>query len=177
MNQLSRGAIAGTIATLPMTLVIESINRSLPPTERKPLPPRQITEEVAERSGTEKHAGETTLDVATLASHFGFGAAMGAVYGLLATRTRLAPAVGGTAFGLLVWTTSYARVLPALRLQRWPQERPPIRNTTMILGHIVWGSVLGVVESRLRSRASPHRSLYEGENLATPKTQLEHQEW
>lgn len=177
MNQLIRGAIAGTLATLPMTLVIESINRSLPPRERKPLPPRQITEQVAERTGAEKRADERTLDVATMTTHFAFGAAMGACYGLLAPRARLSPALTGTGFGLLVWTANYAGVLPALRLQRWPQDRPPMRNTTMIVGHIVWGSVLGLVESRLRSRLAPPQGEYERLDSAMAKTRLQYQEW
>lgn len=177
MNDLIRGAIAGAVATLPMTATIESVNRSLPPRQQRHLPPRQITEELARRTGTERDAGEKGLDLATMASHFAFGAAMGAGYGLIAERLRLSPAIGGIGFGLAVWASNYAGVLPALGLQRWPGERPAYRNATMIAGHIVWGAVLGKVEERLRTRDTDDRQEHRKQVSMEAKTRLDPQYW
>lgn len=149
-----RGAIAGTLATVPMTLFMYAMDRLVPHEEGNELPPRQITEELAERTGTKENAQETTLDLATQATHFGFGAATGAIYGSLAGRIPLPPTVAGVGFGLAVWTASYVGALPRLGLQRAPDRRPVWRNATMIAGHLVWGAVLGWSEQRMRDRRS-----------------------
>ncbi|MEX2541592.1 MAG: DUF6789 family protein [Trueperaceae bacterium] len=147
-----RGAIAGALATVPMTLSMYAMDRLVPHEEGDELPPRQITEELAERTGTKENAQETTLDLATEAAHFGFGSVTGAIYGSLAGRVPLPSTVAGIGFGLAVWTASYAGALPGLGLQRPPDRRPAWRNLTMIAGHVVWGAALGWSEQRLRNR-------------------------
>ena len=177
MNDIARGAIAGAVATLPMTATIELINRSLPARQQRKLPPRQITEEVAERTGTRQEASEKGLDVATMVNHFGFGAAAGAAYAPLAPRSDLSPTLVGIAYGLIVWAGAYAGVLPALNLQRRPKDRSASLNATMIVGHIVWGASLGIVERRLRSTRKEEWREYQQEIHAQARTRLEPQEW
>jgi hypothetical protein len=62
------------------------MHRRLPAPERYPLPPREIIEgvlpEVA-RGGAEERGRQTT----TLAAHFGYGAATGALYALVPSQT------------------------------------------------------------------------------------------
>ena len=176
MNDLMRGAIAGAVATLPMTATIELINRSLPRGRQHELPPRQITEEVAERADVRHRTGERALDAATMINHFGFGAAAGAAYGPVARSIGLAPVAAGVVYGLTVWAGAYAGVLPALGLQRRPEERPGSLNATMIVGHVVWGAALGLVERRLRSRR-PEERRYPGTDPVAAKTMLDPQEW
>lgn len=147
-----RGALAGAFATLPMTAVIYALDRLVPHAEQDELPPRQITEEVAERTGSEDNATETALDLATEAAHFAFGAVAGAIYGSAAQRLPGSPVPAGIGFGLAVWTASYAGILPKLGLQPPPDHRPAWRSVTMIAGHVVWGAALGWSEQRLRSR-------------------------
>jgi uncharacterized membrane protein YagU involved in acid resistance len=160
VNRVVRGAVAGAVATVPMTLVIELLNRSVPRHRRPHLPPRQITEELADRSGSAPRAGERALDAATMLTHFGFGAAMGAGYATFADRLPMAAPLAGSLFGLAVWAGYYAGVMPALNLQPPPHERPAYRNATMVVGHLVWGAALGLAERALRRGGPPERSRY-----------------
>ena len=65
--------------------------------------------------------GEHRRQAATVAAHFGYGAATGALYALCEPR-------GGTlrdaAYGVLVWTVSYFKIMPALRILRPAHEHP-----------------------------------------------------
>lgn len=150
INGLIRGALAGAVATAPMTILMEAMNRSVPRGERKPLPPRQITESLAERATTGRNPDGTSLDAATMAAHFAFGAGAGAAFGLMPDRVRRRPFLAGVGFGLALWASSYGGVLPAFELQRRPDRRSGWRNATMIAGHVTWGAVLGLVEKELR---------------------------
>lgn len=49
MDKILSGAIAGLGATVPMTMVMETIFRRLPWHQRYPLPPRKVTMELATR--------------------------------------------------------------------------------------------------------------------------------
>ena len=135
-----RGAIAGLVATAPMSLAMELMHRQLPPHERYPLPPSEITT-VAEREALGRDLDPETHTAATLAAHFGYGAATGAIYGALAGE-RAGP-LSGAGFGLLVWGTSYLWLLPALGVLRPATEHPPRRTALMIAAHLVWGAAMG----------------------------------
>ncbi|MBW3636585.1 MAG: DUF1440 domain-containing protein [Armatimonadetes bacterium] len=138
MNRIISGALAGFAATAPMTLVMLVFHR-WPRHEAEPLPPQQITEEIAERTGLESHLDENRLTVATGAAHFGFGAAGGAVYGLLADKIPLPPALKGAVWGLMVWSVSYLGWIPAARILRPATQHSAQRNGLMIAAHLVWG--------------------------------------
>ena len=149
MNKYLAGGIAGFAATVPMTAVMEILHR-WPRPERKPLPPRQITVRLAKSAGLERVASEPEArTVATLASHFGYGAAAGAVYAPIAERVPGHPAVKGAAFGLLVWTLSYLGWLPATGVLRPATQHSARRNTLMIVAHLVWGATTGILAERL----------------------------
>ncbi len=120
LRGLVRGGIAGAVATAPMTLVMEAGHRMLPRGEQYPLPPREITEQVARGTRLGMPAAEERRVWLTLVAHFGYGAAAGAVYGAVAANTsKQGPADGarrGIAYGIAVWTVSYLGILPALGL-------------------------------------------------------------
>lgn len=149
-SHLLSGALAGCIATAPMTASMELMYRLLPQHEQYPLPPSEITAELTDQTGvrddldTDEHVG------LTLVNHFAYGAAAGAIYGPLAKYMPLPPALKGIAFGLVVWTVSYLGLLPALGILRPATEHPGRRNLLMILAHVVWGSVTGLVVQRLK---------------------------
>jgi hypothetical protein len=77
--------MAGLLATIPMTAFMEILHRTLPPYERYPLPPRQITSRVAKHMGVRPKMDEGELQASSLLSHVGMGTAMGAIYGACAT--------------------------------------------------------------------------------------------
>ena len=142
------GAIAGFVATAPMTLAMQAMHRLLPWRERYPLPPGQITRRVTHRVGLRKHLSETQHVTATLGAHFGYGALAGVLYVPLVDRLPGHSAVRGTAYGLAVWLVSYLGLLPTIGLLRPATQHPVRRSALMIAAHVVWGSVLGVVYGR-----------------------------
>src|SRR5437763_1777970 len=143
MNALLAGPLAGLTATVPMTAVMELLHRLLPEEERYPLPPREITEKVAEDAGVTPPPDEPTLRGLSLLTHFGFGTAAGAAYAALGRPAGLSGPLGGAAFGLAVWAASYLGWLPALKVLRPATEHPPRRTALMIAAHLVWGAAAG----------------------------------
>ena len=146
------GALAGIAGTVPMTLAINRMHRELPPEDQHPFPPHQITEEIAERAGVAHHMDEDAMRSAAYVNHFGYGAASGAAYGLLARRMPLAPLVSGTAFALGVWTVSYFGWLPAMKILPPANEHSAERNALMISAHVLWGSAMGLAFGLLTRR-------------------------
>ena len=143
-----RGAIAGCLATVPMTLVMELLHRQLPASERYPLPPSEILT-ATEQLGLGGKLQPPAHTAATLVAHFGYGALTGALYGLLARRITLPWLLTGVGFGMLVWAGSYLGVLPALGILSPATEHPARRNALMVAAHAVWGAALGAIFARL----------------------------
>lgn len=147
MRDLLIGALAGIVGTYSMTVAKEELYPLLPHRQRYPLPPREITQDVAERAlGRSLPPGPMTT--ATLASHFGFGALCGAGFAALGLHRRRAVR-RGAAYGLGVWAASYLGWLPLARILTPATRHPAERNALMIAVHVVWGGVTGLAASRL----------------------------
>ena len=146
MNRILLGALAGLAATAPMTLAMKLMHEQLPRGERYPLPPRQVTEGVAEKAGVNEQLGEEERRAATWVSHFAYGTACGALYGALSGgRADERPVLAGVGFGLAVWAGSYLGWLPAAGIISPATEHPARRNALMIGAHVVWGATTGIV--------------------------------
>jgi uncharacterized membrane protein YagU involved in acid resistance len=167
MNDLVSGALAGLAATVPMTGVMEVLHRRLPPQERYPLPPREISDKVMEEAGIDNHLDEQERKNLALLSHFAYGATVGALYGPLSRVSPLPPVLSGVAYGLCVWAGSYLGLLPALGILRPATEHPPRRTALMIAAHVVWGSVLGALVDG-RPSGSEARRRGPGKEVAVP---------
>jgi len=145
MNRILLGALAGLAATAPMTLAMKLMHEQLPRGERYPLPPRQVTEGLAEKAGVNEHLDEEEREAATWASHFAYGAACGALYGALSgARVDDHPVLAGVGFGVAVWAGSYLGWLPAAGIIAPATEHPARRNALMIAAHVVWGATAGL---------------------------------
>src|SRR5919109_1463455 len=107
-----KGALAGFIATAPMTVFMLTTQRFLPKGQQYELPPELITKELAYRAHVRWHMNKTQILAATLLSHFGYGAAMGALYSPLDKKLSLPAVVKGVIFGFVVWASSYLGLLP-----------------------------------------------------------------
>lgn len=143
-----RSALAGLVATGPMTLLMRSAHRRLPAHERYSLPPEIVTTRASRKAGVEAHPERPGWEPKTWAAHFGFGTAAGAGYGLLGRLLPGPPGVRGMLYGLGVWTASYLGWLPAAGLHPSATREPRGRNVTMIVAHLVWGAVTGLLASR-----------------------------
>ena len=149
MHKLVRGAIAGTIATIPMTLIMIGLFRKLPSEQRYPLPPRLLIENIAGRATRLHMENDAALTHATLAAHFAYGAATGAVYPYLESH-RGPNTVTGVGYGLGIWAASYLGWIPAARLLDPATRHPARRNALMLAAHVVWGAALARVSAALR---------------------------
>ena len=139
-SRLLIGAIAGFVGTAVMTAAMRRMHARLPARERYPLPPREITEIVA------RPPNETLAEDLSLAAHFGFGAAAGA---LLSTPEGDMPLRRGLIGGLGVWAASYLGWVPALGILRPAHRHPLRRNALMIAAHFVWGAATALTAKEL----------------------------
>lgn len=140
MSRILIGALAGIGATIAMTAVMRRLHRRLPPPSRYLLPPRELMQETLPR------ASERVLRHATTLSHFGYGAAAGALF------TSMAPgrgAVAGMLYGTGVWAASYLGWIPAVGILKTAARHPGERNALMIAAHLVWGAILALTAREL----------------------------
>src|SRR5688572_4295977 len=101
MNLL-RGAAAGLVATVPMTVVMEALRAALPAEQHRRMPPREIVDRTIDK--TKENTGEgAQLDrqdrvALTTLAHLAFGAAAGAIYGATVDPRR-SSVLKGVAYG------------------------------------------------------------------------------
>jgi putative membrane protein len=151
INTLLQGAMAGCIATAPMTLVMTVLHSLLPRREQYPLPPSEIVEQITESIHVEQHIDPEQHVVVTLVGHFGYGAAVGAGYAMVRKQLPFGKIANGIVYGLLVWTVSYLGLLPAAGLLTPATEHPARRNGVMIAAHVVWGAATAWVFALLQA--------------------------
>ncbi|MFW6076011.1 MAG: DUF6789 family protein [Chloroflexota bacterium] len=152
LSSVIRGALAGLIATGPMTISMIIMHRYLGATERYPLPPREITARIVagREARTGKEMSESAWTTLTLASHLSYGVATGAIFGIIEDRTPTPLTVKGIIWGMIVWAGSYLVLLPALRILKPATEHPGSRNILMIVAHLIWGATLGLMVEQLK---------------------------
>jgi uncharacterized membrane protein YagU involved in acid resistance len=142
---LLRGGIAGFIATAPMTIAMELIFRLLPRHEQYDLPPGENVTTIFKQKLGWYEMNRTQYRVITAIGHFSYGALAGTVYGAIAHRLRLPPLLKGMLYAMAVWSFSYLGWLPAAKVLRPATEHPPRRTALMIISHLVWGAVVGLI--------------------------------
>ncbi len=150
-----RGFGAGMAATVPMTAFMFKLHHNLPQKERYPLPPRLISENLLSKLGIANELSLADTKRLTWVMHFGYGGAMGILYGLTGAKIPGSPLAKGIGFGLGVWAFSYLGLLPTTGLLASAMRIPKRRNAIMIAAHIVWGSALGTLaESRMPKKSA-----------------------
>ena len=138
MHRLLLGAAAGLGATAAMSVVMLARQRVRPVAEHEP---KLITEAVLGAAGSNQ--SETTEKALASIAHFGYGSSLGAVYGLLAPLVPTPYPLSGAAYGLLVGTASYEGWLPAFDILPPLHRFSPRRRRSLMLAHLVYGSVVG----------------------------------
>lgn len=152
ITRLLTSALAGLIATAPMTITMELLHRQLPQQERYPLPPSELTQLATDQIGVTDELNQQQHKALTLVNHFAYGAVAGAIYAPIAASISMPAVARGMLFGLGVWTISYLGWLPALGILRSATEHPARRSLLMIVAHLVWGSVLGLLDEQWQRR-------------------------
>lgn len=128
-SRLVIGGIAGFVATMAMTAAMRRLHAKLPAKERYPLTPREIVD------STIAPSARIAPDL-TLAAHFAYGAACGAL--LAAAGPRIGRA-GGAMAGAGIWLASYMGWVPAVGALRPATRHPLRRNLVMLSAHFAWG--------------------------------------
>ncbi|WII70842.1 DUF1440 domain-containing protein [Bdellovibrio sp. 22V] len=152
MNFLFRGIWASVLATSSMTLALFNRFTKLPASQQKPLPPAQLTQNIAKKTGLAEKMGPQMQEQATMFSHYGYGLACGVLYSYLATKVPGPAMVKGGLFGLGVWATSYYGLIPGMNLKPSAKDMARERNIMMAASHVVWGAALGYSEEALRRK-------------------------
>lgn len=144
-SRLVIGAVAGFVGTMTMTAAMRRLHRRLPADERYPLTPREIVDSAADQVDV-PIARETAKDV-TIAAHFLYGAAVGAVISAMnPDPSKRSGALAGGA----VWLASYMGWIPAVGTLEPATRHPARRNALMIGVHVVWGATTAVAIRELR---------------------------
>lgn len=155
VTRLLKGALAGTIATGPMTVAMLLLYALLPRHQRFPVPPEQITSRFRHGKSPLSFFKRPSPPWLAWVLHFAFGAGTGALYAPLAQAMTAPPPLRGIAYGLTVWFTSYEGWLPAAEVLPPASRHPAGRNLMMIAAHVIWGAVLDWLFSRLDEGAQP----------------------
>lgn len=145
-SRLLLGAIAGFAATVAMTAVMNRLHRRLPPGERYPLPPREITERLLPAA-----PNDGVLKDSATAAHHAYGAVGGAL--MAAAAPGIGPMRGAIA-GAGVWAASYFGWIPAAHILTPAYRHPVRRNVLMITAHLVWGAVTAASVRELHAARS-----------------------
>lgn len=135
------GALAGALATLPMSAVMLTAQRAGFLGESPP----SLMASVALGARGNHDPGEVLAKVVATELHLAIGVANGATFGLLANRLSLplsAP-IKGALFGTLVWALAYRGWMPMLKIMPPVERDRPDRQVVMFVSHLVYGSVLG----------------------------------
>lgn len=142
VRSLVDGAVAGLIATGPMTAVMVLCKQMLPRQDQYSLPPEQIVEDLAEAGQVEELLAHPQKEPIVWSAHYGYGALMGLLYGALVQSGNQRSIQRGMAYGLGVWAANYLVALPAANMRAGAHGQSAARNAMMIVSHLAWGAAL-----------------------------------
>ena len=89
---------------------------------------------------------ESEKAIAADVVHYGFGAAMGLLYGLIAPVMPVVTVGAGAGFGAAVWLGAHAIIVPALGLARSPLRQPLTSEAREFVLHLAYGVTVGLVQ-------------------------------
>jgi uncharacterized membrane protein YagU involved in acid resistance len=145
-KQVFIAALAGMAASIPMAFVMQGLLKLLPKREQYALPPEEITVKVASSIQADPLVDEKPARrVTTWLAHLGYGAATASLYPMATNRLNWPPVLRGMIFAIGVWSASYLGWLPAARIMPPATEQPTRRNALMIVAHLVWGAIIGII--------------------------------
>ncbi|CAN5403283.1 hypothetical protein BH09MYX1_BH09MYX1_13190 [soil metagenome] len=139
IRAIARGAKCGGKATLPMSAYLGAAQMAGFFSSRLPRP---VEESPLQSPKVAAMTNESERSLLTGLSHFGFGAAAGAVFGALRGVGAIPRGMlGGAAFGTALWAVRYAGLLPELSLHAQRKEAPS-HPIVMLSAHWVYGVAL-----------------------------------
>ena len=143
MSRILRGAIAGALATGPMSAVMAGAKQF---GLMGGMPPEKITSTLLRRAGI--HPTEGQQDAAATALHVGFGSVAGALFGVIAPKRLITRLPVGMAYGAAIWGVSYMGWVPAFGIMPAADRDRRDRQVVMLTGHLVYGTALALMVGR-----------------------------
>jgi hypothetical protein len=148
---ITAGVAAGLVGTSAMTALQEVMaarrraragmggNGSQPDDPWASAPAPAQLARIVIRGATGRDVPVERIPLFTNAVHWGYGTSMGVLYGLVQRTHRGSPLVRGPLFGLGVWASSYATLVP-LGLYQWPWHYRAGAVAKDLSYHLVYGS-------------------------------------
>lgn len=149
-----RGFAGGVVATLAMSGVMLAAQKG---GLLGQMPPKKIVNRFVDLAGIMRKTPEPAKNALAVVSHFAFGGAFGALFGvaneLWRRRQRRtsgaggdhAPLAAGLAFGTAIWAISYAGWVPAFGAMPMPHDDRPGRQPSMVVAHWVYGAIVAKI--------------------------------
>lgn len=153
--QLFLGAAAGIAGTAAMTLLMKPVIGRVLSERWRPADfvPREIVRWLETTLAREQVLSDDQEWYAAMVAHLGYGATMGALYGLVK-----GPAgerhfvLNGASWGLLVWMFGYEGWMPAAGVRPATTTFPPTRWVIPVANHVVFGVVTASLLELVRRR-------------------------
>ena len=151
LTAVGKGLLAGLAGTALMAAYREAVGRTKgrsvaaeqlkePRTWAEAPAPAQLAKKISE-GVLHKRVTKRQVPLLTNVLHWSYGAGLGALYGLAASRLQKNPLAQGTAFGGAVWGLAYASLTP-LGIYEAPWRSSPKTVGVDLSYHLVYG--LGV---------------------------------
>jgi putative membrane protein len=145
-KSLAKGLVAGLIGGLVGTLAKTLAERMFPPRTHGEPDPAEVAAE-----GVTGHALDPdTRAIVAEGIHWGFGAAVGAAYGVLAEYFPAATARQGASFGMALEALTHETAFPALGLSAEPEDETVRERASEITSHVVYGVTTEFVRNFVR---------------------------
>lgn len=163
------GAAAGCVGSVLMiTLMKPGLARWLDPSRRpREFVPRQVVRWLDGRTTLVSLRTRRQETSAAALAHIGYGAAMGAAYGVLGGAAggrghswagelgrAAGPSAAGALWGVAVWAVGYQGWMPAVGVRRATTDHPPRQWPLPIANHVLFGVVVAHVFDRTRARGN-----------------------
>lgn len=140
------GAMAGAVAAACMT-VIRTTARRWGIIEKAV--PQAVEEWLTERTGIATRSHPVVHHLADQFLHFGYGAALGSLYGLAVRRRTRTVLARGASYGLATWLFGSWLVMPLIRAKQTPWRKRASENTVDVIAHLAYGVATALVAEEL----------------------------
>jgi hypothetical protein len=160
-ERLVTGALAGLAGTAAMTVLMNPGLAGALPRRWRPdeFVPKQVVQWAEAVAGRHDALGDSLENAAAALFHLGYGAGMGAIFGLLRHRTRgIPPEAAGAVWGLVVWMAGYEGWLPAAGVRPATTHQPASKWPLQIGNHLVYGMVTALAYDALGRRVRRSRA-------------------
>ena len=144
---LAGGFVGGLIGAGVMSAahaVMSKASRPADPGPKEDDATVKVADAVARRVRGHRIA-EDSKPLASNVVHYGFGATLGLLYGVVAPLAPVVTVGSGVGFGAAVWLGAHAVVVPALGLARSPLRQPVSKEAVEFVLHLAYGIAVGLV--------------------------------